>query len=328
MDVQKSRDTNRERELESHLSEVKLELEEARAALEEEQEMRQFYQLVADFTFGWELWLEPEGRIKYCSPSCFDLTGFTANQLIASEDLPALLVYEMDQEKFKRFVSDSLNQSLMNQSLEFRILTRHKQLRWCSINVRAVYNKQGRYLGIRASVQDITKLKRALGHIHDLSESKDMEQRAKLRFKSQLENKDRELVAFLLQLSQKNESISYITSQLKKIASGNGVDLQQKLSRLLVAVGDLPSVPVNWEMVEVQMEKIYPGFLGRLQVKHHNLSPRERKLCAYLRLGLSSKEISGILNVTPKSVEIARGRLRKKLKLERKIRLVNYIEEV
>ena len=320
--------SNRLKELESKLSEVKFELEDTRQMLEEEQNKRQFYQLVADFTYGWELWLEPGGAIKYCSPSCLDLTGFTSNQVIAAESLASLLVYEPDRAKFNEFMAQSLDQLLMNQALEFRILTRHKQLRWCSINVRGVYNKQGRYLGIRASVHDITKLKRAMGHIHDLSEGKEMEHRAKMRFKSQLENKDRELISFLLQLSQKNEFIALATKQLKKIAAGNSKNLQQKLNDLLQMIDKLPSAPVNWEMVEVQLEKLHPGFLGRLQVRHSSLSPKEKKLCAYLRLGLSSKEISGLLNIAPKSVEVARGRLRKKLKLEHGIRLTHYINEL
>jgi PAS domain S-box-containing protein len=319
---------NRLKELEAKLSDLRFELEDTKQMLEEEQNQRQFYQLVADFTFGWELWLEPDGTIKYCSPSCYDLTGFTTNQVIASENLVNLLVYEPDHSKFNDFIDQSLDQLLMNQSLEFRILTRHKQLRWCSMNVRGAYNKQGRYLGIRASVHDITKLKRAMGHIHDLSEGKELEQRAKLRFKSQLENKDRELISFLLQLSQKNEFINLATKQLKKIADGNSKNIQQKLTELLKTIENLPSAPINWEMVELQLQKLHPGFLGRLHVKHLNLTPKEKKLCAYLRLGLSSKEISGLLNVTPKSVEVARVRLRKKLKLEHKIRLVRYINEI
>ncbi|HKI88844.1 MAG TPA: LuxR C-terminal-related transcriptional regulator [Draconibacterium sp.] len=319
---------NRLKELEAKLSNLKFELEDVKQMLEEEQSQRQFYQLVADFTFGWELWLEPGGTIKYCSPSCFDLTGFTSNQVIAAESLANLLVYEPDRTKFNDFVAHSINHLLMNQALEFRILTRHKQLRWCSINVRGVYNKKGRYLGIRASVQDITKLKRAMGHIHDLSEEKDIEHRAKLRFKSQLENKDRELISFLLQLSQKNEVIALATKQLKKMVGGNSKNLQQKVNELLQMIENLPSAPVNWDMVEFQMEKLHPGFLGRLPVKHSNLTPKEKKLCAYLRLGLSSKEISGLLNIAAKSVEVARGRLRKKLKLEQGMRLVSYINEI
>lgn len=319
---------NQIRSLEVKVSELRFELEELKALLEEEQNQREFYQLVADFTFGWELWLEPGGKIKYCSPSCFDLTGFTANQIVVSEGISELLVYEPDREKFTKFMADSLAQLLVNQSLEFRILTRHKQLRWCSISVRGVYNRQGRYLGIRASVQDVTKLKRAMGHIHDLSEGKEMENRAKLRIKSRLDSKERELVSFLLQLSQKNEIIALVTKQIKKITSANPKNNQQKLTALLETLEKVPATTVDWEMVVLQLENLHPGFLGRLQLKHPNLSPKEKKLCAYLRLGLSSKEISGLQNVTPKSVEVARGRLRKKLKLERENRLIYYIDRI
>ena len=316
------------RELETQLSGLKFELEEAKTVLEEEQSQRQFYQLISDFTFGWEIWLEPGGKMKYCSPSSNDLTGFTANQVIASGGIADLLVYAPDREKFNDFLARSLDQLLMNQSLEFRILTRQKQLRWFSMSVRGVYNKEGRYLGIRASVHDITHLKRAMGYIHNLSTGKEIENRAKLRFKSELDLKERELVSFLLQLSQKNELLALVTKQLKKISSGNQKNIRQKLSQLLETLENIPGTPVDWEMVVLQLEKLHPGFLDRLQVKHPNLTPKEKKLCAYLRLNLSSKEISGLQNVMPKSVEIARVRLRKKLRLSRDIRLSRYIEHL
>ena len=316
------------RELETQLSEVNYKLNEAKSFLEEEQKHRKFYQLVADFTFGWEIWLDPDGNIKYCSPSCYDLTGFTTNQVIASPGLAELLVYELDLKKFKDFVDQALDQLLMNQSLEFRILTRHKQLRWCFMNVRGVYNKDGRYLGIRASIQDITKLKRAMGHIHDLSTGKEIENRAKLRIKSQLDSKERELVSYLLQLSQKNELITLLTKQLKSISEGKSKIGKQKLSELLETLEKVPEAPVDWELVVLQMENLHPGFLGKLMVKHPTLTPKEKKLCAYLRLGLSSKEISGLQNISSKSVEIARVRLRKKLKLTRQIRLSQYLEQI
>jgi DNA-binding CsgD family transcriptional regulator len=78
-------------------------------------------------------------------------------------------------------------------------------------------------------------------------------------------------------------------------------------------------------MVESQLEKIHHGFFNRLQLKHPSITVKDKKLCAFLRLGLSSKEISGLQNITSKSVEIARIRLRKKLKLSDKTRLSNYL---
>ena len=240
------------RELETKLSGLKFELEEAKTVLEEEQSQRQFYKLITDFTFGWEIWLEPGGKMKYCSPSCNDLTGFTANQVIASGGIADLMVYAPDREKFNDFLTNSLDQLLMNQSLEFRILTRQKQLRWFSMSVRGVYNKEGRYLGIRASVHDITHLKRAMGYIHNLSTGKEIENRAKLRFKSELDLKERELVSFLLQLSQKNELITLVTKKLKKISSGGQKIIQLKVSQLLETLENIPGTPVDCEMVVLQ----------------------------------------------------------------------------
>jgi PAS domain S-box-containing protein len=319
---------SRIKELETQLSELKFRFEEAALQLAEEQNLREFYQFVADFTPGWELWFEPDGKIKYCSPSCFDLPGFTSNQIVAAESVAGLLVYEPDCEKFSQFLSGSLHQMLVSQSLEFRILTRHKQLCWCLANVRGVHNKQGRYLGIRMSVQDITRLKRAMGHIHELSQGKEIENRAKPRIKSQLDSKERELVSFLLQLSQKNEWIAWTTKQLKKLAAGNPENIREKLLSLIGTLENIPATPVDWDSVVLQLENLHPGFLGRLHSKHPNLTAKEKKLSAYLRLGLSGKEIAGLQNVTPKSIEIARVRLRKKLKLSHEIRLSQYFSQL
>lgn len=319
---------SRIRELETKLSEVKFELEEARSIVLEESAKHRFYQLIADFTFGWELWLEPSGQIKYCSPSCFDLSGFTANQIIAAENITELLVYQTDRDKYSEFLKQSLDQMLVNQSLEFRILSRTKQLRWCIVNVRGVYDKQGKYLGIRASIQDITRLKRAMGQIQEMEAVKELEDRTRQRLQNQLSVKDRELVSFLLQLSQKNELLSKVGNQLKTLKSGATEKNMKQLLQLLELLEVNVAAPVDWSMVEGQLEKIHPGFFNRLQTKHPTISVKDKKLCAYLRLGLSSKEISGLLNITSKSVEIARIRLRKKLKLSGKTRLANYLNQL
>ncbi len=327
-DDKKDNTRDRIRELETRLSELKFELEETRLLLTEEQKQRQFYQRVADFTFAWELWFDPSGKVKYCSPSCHDLTGFTANQVIMAPSVSELLVFNPDREKFDEFISHALDQLLVNPSLEFRILTRTRQLRWCSVNIRGVYNRQGRYLGIRASVHDITRLKRALGHINELSAGKTLEDRNRQRLQSELEMKGRELVAFLLQLSKKNELIAMATKQLRGMADENAKNSREKAKQLLQLLEKTPVDTVDWDMVDVQLEKLHPGFMTRLLQKHSQLTAKEKKLCACLRLGLTSKEIAGLNNLSPQSVEIARVRLRKKIKIPHDRRLVNYLSQI
>ena len=315
-------------QLETEVSELKFQLEDVVFQLKDETEKRRFYQLIADFTFAWELWFAPDGKIEYCSPSCYDLTGYTSNEIINASGIDDLLVYELDKNNFSSFLQSSLHQSLINQTLEFRILTRTKQLRWCMMNVRGVYDKLGKYLGIRASVQDISRLKRAMGHISDLEKGKEFDQRNKQRLQNQLELKDRELVSFLLQLSQKNELINMagnLVTQLKSVSS-----LKQKsiVDQLLSVFERHASETIDWSMIENQVEKIHPGFLDRLEKRHANITAKDKKLCVYVRLGLSSKDISGLMNISAKSVEISRVRLRKKLKLESGFRLSNYLVQL
>ncbi len=312
-------------QLEALLSEKKMEVENLQFQLENESQKHLYYQLIADFTFAWELWFDPSGKIKYCSPSCYDLSGFSANQIISSSGIAELLVHEGDKVRFADFLSQVLKQTLVHQSLEFRILSRTRQIRWCVMNVRGVYDKRGKYLGVRASVQDISRLKNAMGHIQELEKGKQFELRTKQRLQTELELKDRELVSFLLQLSQKNELITKAGRLLESASLSDSRELKQVSKKVLGLLRINSSYALDWGAVEAQIEKSYPGFFERLTRKHPKISEKDKRLCAYVRLGLSSKEIAGLLNLTPKSVEIARVRLRKKLQISQQLRLVNYL---
>lgn len=314
----------RNEELEIQISELHYQLEDYKEQLVKQNEKREFYQLIADFTTGWELWFEPNGYVKYCSPSCFDLTGFSSNQIISAQNIGNLLVYSLDEDKFNAFIKRSLNQTSINTTFEFRILTRTKQIRWCSINARGVYNERGRYLGVRASIRDISRLKRAMGSIRDLETGKEYQNRSKHRLQSELALKDRELVSILLQLSQKNETIAKIYNLIK----ADQKQLKKKISDILQLIEETKTEMLDWIIIEKQIDKIHPGFFERLQNLHPVLTAKDKKLCSFLRLNLTSKEISGLLNIAPKSVEIARVRLRKKLKISSNMRLASYISQI
>ena len=66
-------------------------------------------------------------------------------------------------------------------------------------------------------------------------------------------------------------------------------------------------------------------FIKELKTKYPKLTPNDLKLCTYLRLNLSSKEIAPLLNISVRSVEISRYRLRKKMGLPTEINLVDHI---
>lgn len=77
---------------------------------------------------------------------------------------------------------------------------------------------------------------------------------------------------------------------------------REKTEKLLQQLEKDPEPAMNRELVDVQLEKLHPGFMSRLAVKHPRLTAKEKKLCACLRLGLTSKEIAGLNNHQPQSV--------------------------
>lgn len=82
------------------------------------------------------------------------------------------------------------------------------------------------------------------------------------------------------------------------------------------------------EQIYQQAEQVNDEFPNRLTTVSPNLSPQEKKLALLLRVGFSSKEIAPLLNISPKSVEIARYRLRKKLDLKKEENLTQFIKTI
>ena len=73
---------------------------------------------------------------------------------------------------------------------------------------------------------------------------------------------------------------------------------------------------------------MHNNFLKDLKNKVPELSSTDLKLCAYLRMNLSSKEIAHLMNISVKGVEISRYRLRKKLQIPTEVNLYDYLMEI
>jgi PAS domain S-box-containing protein len=301
--------------------ELKIEASEIRRSLEK-------YKLIADFAHDWEMWFAPDSSIQYVSPSCENLTGYAAGELVNNPGMLDEIIYPSDLEDFRRFISDSLNFVDIRSSLNFRILTRTKQIRWCEIKCRAVYDSRGKYLGQRASVNDVTRLMQALGEIKNLSDGKEYDARIRDRYIREIEDKDRELVGQLMVLSNKNETLQYVKNNLSEMLKTCRKEEKPKLNRMIEHINSTLISTDNWENFMLHFEKIHPGFFERLQARFPSLTSKDLKLCSYLRLHMTTKEIAGLLNITPQSAEISRVRLRKKLRLTRKDRLADYISKI
>ncbi|MFZ1735333.1 MAG: LuxR C-terminal-related transcriptional regulator, partial [Candidatus Moraniibacteriota bacterium] len=97
---------------------------------------------------------------------------------------------------------------------------------------------------------------------------------------------------------------------------------QQKIMHL---IDQNLSSDEEWEIFEQNFAEVHEEFLNNLSILHADLTSGELKLAAYIRMDLSSKEIAPLLNISLRSVENKRYRLRKKLGLEHDDNLSSYL---
>lgn len=139
-----------------------------------------------------------------------------------------------------------------------------------------------------------------------------------------IENKNRELAISTMSIIKKNEFLAGIKKDLKEVNTKEG----QHLDRVLKTINKNLNNSDDWSFFEEAFNNADKDFLKKIKSKHPSLTPNDLRLCAYLRLNLSSKEIAPLFNISAKSVEVKRYRLRKKMDLSREVGLTDYILEI
>jgi DNA-binding CsgD family transcriptional regulator len=115
-------------------------------------------------------------------------------------------------------------------------------------------------------------------------------------------------------LLNKNELINTISEKLLSIKQQVNAESQSAVQKVVL---DLQSnlQPELWQEFEFRFQQVHEKFYKILNEKFPDLSPSERRLCAFLKLDMTTKEISAITHQNAKSIDVARTRLRKKLNL-------------
>lgn len=287
------------------------------------------YQLIADFSNDWDFWLNPAGNFNWISPSCHDLTGYSAEEFFNDPDLFNSIIHPDDKIRIQQYLKSVLNFSTISLGIEFRILTRTKQLRWCELNSKGMFDRIGSYLGQRCSIRDITRLMTALGQISEMSDKQVREMKIKNKYRDQLAGKDRELISSLIEIARKNEILLYTKRNLTLISNSLPPSIQPKVAEMLSKISEhLRKQSFNPDEFKLHFEKVHPGFFMRLKGKFPTLTTNDQRICAYIRLGLSTKEIAGLINITSESTEIKRVRLRKKMGLGKQVNLTSFLQQL
>lgn len=148
----------------------------------------------------------------------------------------------------------------------------------------------------------------------------------KEKLKTQLKSKSKELATYAALIARKEEMLNEIENE---IVNSNIKKENKTLYSKLMNIKEQQSNSQNdWALFDKNFNEVHEDFFKELQSKYPNLTPKDLKMCAYLIMNLSSKEIAPLVGITFRSVELHRYRLRKKFDLPKNKNLVKFLHQV
>ncbi|GGZ78148.1 hypothetical protein GCM10007028_14480 [Algibacter mikhailovii] len=142
------------------------------------------------------------------------------------------------------------------------------------------------------------------------------------KLRQDIESKNRELGISTMSLIKKNEFLNSIKKELLSTEDSKSIKQVVKIIDRNLNNND------DWHVFEEAFNNADKDFLKKIKSLHPELTSNDLRLCTYLRLNLSSKEIAPLLNISSRSVEVKRYRLRKKMNLKHESSLTDYILEI
>jgi len=136
----------------------------------------------------------------------------------------------------------------------------------------------------------------------------------------ELQSKSSEVAGKSLSIAKQSEMIENIQGILDTETDFNKLKSEIKKAIKINAVNKH-----EWETFETNLNQIHNEFIVNLSKKYPNLTSKDIKLCIYLKMNLSSKEIAPMMNISFRGVELHRYRLRKKLNLVQEENLSKFL---
>ncbi len=158
--------------------------------------------------------------------------------------------------------------------------------------------------------------------LKNLTNEKNLIELRNAKLRGDIEHRNKELAISTMAMIKKNETLNELKEELNNLPKTvESKSLKKMLDKNLNSKQD-------WLTFEEAFNNADKDFFKKIKELHPSLTSGDLRLCVYLRLNLSSKEIAPLLNISPRSVEIKRYRLRKKLDLSREDSLTSYIVEI
>jgi len=163
--------------------------------------------------------------------------------------------------------------------------------------------------------------------LHNQEKQKMIDQEQSLQL--ELDYKNRQLTSYALLLVRNNEFVQKTTEELKEVLLTLNSRDKERANRIKTMISDLHQYSSGnvWEEFRLYFAEVHQSFDRNLSTAYPDLSPKDKKICALLKLGLSTKDIASITFRELRSVESARNRLRKKLNLAPDVNIQSFLSQ-
>lgn len=143
---------------------------------------------------------------------------------------------------------------------------------------------------------------------------------------NEIKLKSKQLANSAMALIKKNETLLHLKESLIKYKEN--FSNQYLFKNLIKQLDNSIEHQDEWELFEYNFNQVHEAFFNQLKVKFPELNKRDLKACAYLKMNLTSKEISTLFNISIRGVETLRYRLKRKLNLPKDANLIEFLQKI
>ena len=148
------------------------------------------------------------------------------------------------------------------------------------------------------------------------------------KIKEELDRQEQQLSDFTISMMKKNQVISELDEQLSDAIKAKNGNLTQSLKKMQRHISMERNSEESWEQFLKYFGAVHSDFFEKLNKQFEGLSRKELKHCALIKMNMTLKESAGIFGISPESVKVARYRLRKKINIDEKISLYEYLSTI
>jgi ligand-binding sensor domain-containing protein/DNA-binding CsgD family transcriptional regulator len=146
------------------------------------------------------------------------------------------------------------------------------------------------------------------------------------RLQIEMKQQDKELANQAMNIVRKNEFLARIKEELVNLKKDSREEnINEKIVSVISRINREVGHNKQREVFEKAFDEVHEAFLNRLKSKYPFLTPTELRLCAFLKMNISTKEIAPLMNISVRGVEICRYRIRKKLGIDRTTNLTSLL---